>query len=65
MEFYDESRSLVAEKAFDRLGLAGAAISFVARKGLLVLTDDLALYRALSARAMDAINFNHIRTVVW
>jgi hypothetical protein len=64
-EFYDESRSLVVETVFDRLGLADAAITFVARKGMLVLTDDAPLYGMLSARGIDAINFNHIRTLVW
>jgi hypothetical protein len=64
-EFYDESRSLTADLEFDRLGLADIAISFVARKGMLVLTDDLALYGTLLARGIDAINFNHIRPSLW
>ena len=64
-EFYDESRSLTAGTVFDRLGLANAAVSFVAQKGMLVLTDDFDLYGVLSARGIDVINFNHIRTLAW
>jgi hypothetical protein len=64
-EFYDESRLLVSDMVFDRLGLTDAAISFVARRDMLILTDDLALYDTLSRRGIDAINFNHIRTLVW
>jgi len=64
-EFYDESLSLTADLEFDRLGLADIAVSFVARKGMLVLTDDLKLYLTLLARGIDAINFNHMRPWLW
>jgi len=61
-EFYDESRRIVSDAAFSRLGLADAAIATLCRRSLLVLTDDLELYHALTTRGFDAINFNHIRT---
>jgi hypothetical protein len=64
-EYYDESRHLVTEANFGRLGLADAAIGVVSKKGMLVLTDDFPLYGILSRQGVDVINFNHIRTAVW
>ena len=64
-EFYDESRHIVSDVAFDHLGLADAAIATLCHRNLLVLTDDLPLYVALTTRGLDAINFNHIRTYFW
>ncbi len=65
LEFYDESRHIVSDAAFNRLGLADAAIATLCRRSLLVLTDDLELYHGLTTRGFDAINFNHIRTYFW
>jgi len=65
LELYDESRHVMSDRAFNRLGLADAAIATVCRRSLLVLTDDLELYHALTIRGVDAINFNHIRTYFW
>lgn len=64
-EFYDESRHIVSDAAFNRLGLADAAIATLCRRSLLVLTDDLELYHSLTTCGFDAINFNHIRTFFW
>jgi predicted nucleic acid-binding protein len=64
-EFYDESRSVVADAAFERLGLTDAAVATLCRRSMLVLTDDLQLYLALLDRGVDSINFNHIRTFFW
>jgi hypothetical protein len=64
-EFYDESRRIVSDAAFNRLGLADAAITTLCRRNVLVLTDDLALYLGLTERGVDVINFNHIRTFFW
>jgi hypothetical protein len=64
LEYYDESRQIVSDAAFNRLGLADAAIATLCRRRLLVLTDDLPLYHDLTMRGFDAINFNHIRTFV-
>jgi hypothetical protein len=64
-EHYDESRLVVKENCFRRLGPADAAIATVARHGFLFLTDDLGLYLALVAQGVDAINFNHLRPLNW
>jgi hypothetical protein len=64
-EFYDESRSVVEDAAFERLGLTDAAIATLCRRSMLVLTDDLQLHLALVNRGIDSINFNHIRTAFW
>jgi hypothetical protein len=64
-EFYDESRSIVADPAFARLGLTDAAIATLCRRSMLVLTDDLPLHLALLNRGADSINFNHLRTFFW
>jgi hypothetical protein len=64
-EFYDESRSVVADTTFARLGLTDAAIATLCRRSMLVLTDDLQLHLALVNRGADSINFNHIRTFFW
>jgi hypothetical protein len=64
-EQYDESRLIAGHSSFERLGLADAAISTLSRRSFLVLTDDLDLHAALSRAGVDAINFNHIRTLFW
>ena len=50
---------------FVRFGLTDTAISMIAPGSYLVLTVDLALYGFLESRAVDVINFNHIRMSVW
>lgn len=60
-ESYDESRVLVNDPDFARLGLADAAIATVCSRGILVLTADVELQLALQERKIDALNFNHIR----
>ena len=60
-EFYEESREVMTDAAFAKLGLTDAAIRRIASRPLLVLTDDLPLYHYLSTAGLDAINFNHIR----
>lgn len=64
-ESYDTSRLLVGDPAFKRLGLTDAAIATVCSRGILVLTGDAQLHAALQARAIDALNFNHIRPLGW
>ena len=49
-EFYEQSRLIVANAVFNRLGLADAAIASLCPRSFLVLTDDLELYRALTTR---------------
>jgi hypothetical protein len=64
-EFYDESRAVVADTAFMRLGLTDAAIAMLGRRNLLVLTADLQLWLTLQQRGVDAVNFNHLRPLKW
>jgi len=64
-ESCDESRAVVGESSFKRLGLADAAIVMVCSRGALVITDDLDLYVELSGRGCDVVNFNHIRPISW
>jgi hypothetical protein len=45
--------------------LTGAAIASVCARGVLVLTTDIQLHLALQERGFDALNFNHIRAIVW
>jgi len=56
------SRVVVADSAFARLGLADTAIALASGTPMLVLTHDLTLWRTLTDRGIDAINFNHVRT---
>ena len=64
-ESYDTSRLLVGDPAFKRLGLTDATIATVCSRGVLVLTADAELHVALQERAIDALNFNHIRPLGW
>lgn len=64
-EHYDESRSVVKESCFRRLGLTDAAIAALARHNYLFLTDDFDLYSTLIKHGVDAINFNHLRSQDW
>jgi hypothetical protein len=64
-EHYDESRAVVGDAVFERLGLADAAIATVCSRGILVLTADLDLHLALQFRGIDALNFNHVRPLAW
>lgn len=64
-EHYEESRSVVKETCFRRLGLTDAAIAALRSHGFLFLTDDLDLYVTLVNQGADAINFNHLRPLNW
>ena len=64
-ERYHESRLVVKDPAFSRLGLADAAVAVASQNNILVLTDDLDLYRTLAERGADALNFNHVRQTAW
>ena len=61
-EIYEVSRTVMAEPTFAALGLTDAAIMLAAKRPMLVLTDDLELYRVLFHRGVDVINFNHLRS---
>ncbi len=64
-EFYDESRAVVRDTCFMRLGLTDAAVAVLARRSILVMTLDLDLWLALQGSGLDAINFNHLRPRNW
>jgi hypothetical protein len=50
-------------EVFCRLGITDWAISHLAKRGFLVLTDDLLLYNQISSSGSVALNFNHLRDV--
>jgi rRNA-processing protein FCF1 len=64
-ERHQESREIVRDVCFERLGLADAAIAVLCRQDVLVLTADLELWAALQSRGVDCLNFNHVREVGW
>jgi hypothetical protein len=64
-EPYDQSRALVADPLFERLGLTDTAIATVCCRGILVLTADVHLQLAIQRRGADALNFNHVRQLSW
>lgn len=58
---YVESVDVVRTDEFLRLGLTDAGIVELARRGRLVLTDDLPLFHRLMSMELPTLNFNHIR----
>ena len=64
-ERYTPARDLATHGHFPRFGLTDIAIADLVPDRHLVLTDDLPLYHYLSTTGVDAINFNHIRTLNW
>jgi hypothetical protein len=64
-EHYLPSAEISALASFDRLGLTDLGIAKLVRNKYLVLSDDLRLVIHLQNSGVDAINFNHIRTLGW
>jgi len=64
-ERFITSADATADRAFLRLGLTDAAILRLADSPYPVLTTDFDLWRHLSDRGIDALNFNHIRAAAW
>jgi len=60
-EEYHESRHVVADHDFIRLGLTDSAWLCLLPPKSLFLTDDLDLYLAALNRNIDACNFTHMR----
>jgi hypothetical protein len=60
-EVYVESRSLMNDRVFIRLGLADVSVLSLAVAGVVVLTADFNLYLEAETRGLQAINFNHLR----
>ena len=61
-ERHESSAVVCEEPAFLSLGLTDAAITRIARDGMLVLTVDFPLYGYLNKNGVEALNFNHLRT---
>lgn len=60
-EIHVESVDVVSADEFWRLGLTDAGIIELARRGRLVLTDDLELFNVLASMGLPTLNFNHLR----
>ncbi len=48
-----------------RFGLGDASVAAVCERNVVVLIADLQLQIALVASGLDAINFNHVRSLRW
>ncbi len=64
-ESYQPSKNLCDLPPFPRFGLTDTAIIDLSPGQHLVLTDDFRLSGYLQNIGVDAINFNHIRTLNW
>lgn len=54
-------RERVSREIFIRLGITDAALTDAARRGGVLLTDDLDLHSAASSRGIPSVNFTHMR----
>ena len=64
-ETYISSRDVCKLPHFSHFRLTDSGIIDLAPTKHLVLTDDLELYGYLVGNGVDAVNFNHIRTLNW
>jgi len=64
-EHYKKSIALAQSPHFSKFGLTDSGIADLAQGRFLVLTVDRPLYGYLRNTGIDAINFNHIRTLNW
>lgn len=64
-ECYVASVNVLGERAFFTLGISGSVILDLCKQGRLLLTDDLPLYGYITSLGLDAVNFNHVRTLSW
>ena len=62
---YSSSASLATAPLFKKFGLTDSGIADLVKGKDLVLTDDLSLFGYLQNLGIDAINFNHIRSLAW
>ena len=62
-EYYIASGQVSSMATFARLGLTDLGIETLARDRYLVLTDDLRLTHHLHNLGIEAINFNHVRSI--
>jgi len=64
-ELHQESRGLVRNPAFLRLGLTDTGLLELAARKCLILTDDFLLYSFLEKAGAIVLNFNLIRVLNW
>jgi hypothetical protein len=64
-ERYTASVAISASAHFNKFGLTDSGIVDTVKGNYLVLTDDLKLFGYLQNLGIDAINFNHIRSLAW
>lgn len=64
-EVFEPAAKVCGCGAFDKIGLTDSAIALISRQRLLVLTDDWHLGNRLQSMGIDAINYNHLRTIRW
>ena len=64
-EDFTPSSELVAQLHFAKFGLTDSSIIETCKGKYLVLTVDLPLFGYLTHTGIDAINFNHIRSLNW
>ncbi|HSB11062.1 MAG TPA: PIN domain-containing protein [Blastocatellia bacterium] len=64
-EHYTESKEISVLQHFIDFGLTDSGIINLARENFLVLTDDGPLVGYLQNVGIDAINFNHVRSLNW
>ena len=64
-EHYLPSDEISKTPELKKFGLTDSGIAHLAPNRYLALTDDLPLYHYLINTGVDALNFNHIRTLFW
>jgi len=64
-EQYTTSTTISTSTHFNTFGLTDAGIVETVKGNYLVLTADLDLFGLLQNLGVDAINFNHIRSLAW
>ena len=64
-EEYVDSSQICTKVSYKNLGLTDMAIFNAAKGKYLVLTDDFPLYGILKSNNINAINFNHLRSIKW
>jgi hypothetical protein len=65
-EYYFTSIDVSKRNEFINYGLTDTSIIHLMNENeCMVLTDDFKLYNYLSSQGLDAINFNHVRTINW
>lgn len=62
-ERHDVARLLVLHPLFECLGLGDASLAAARERNIVVLTADIQLQIALGSLGLDAINFNHVRSL--